>query len=116
MQQDTFRLQLPRAGRFLICAGFSSRRQEIFGLKQPTVSSCGVATARFSVTERPRQPVLIVSSRLDRLVHHQCSINLARAWDIPFIEHSSAGHDLPLDDPAWLSNHIGNWMKTLPNG
>lgn len=75
-----------------------------------------VATAIFSVTERPRQPVLIVSSRLDRLVHHQCSINLAKAWDIPFIEHSSAGHDLPLDDPAWLSNHIGNWMKTLPNG
>ncbi|MDD5578219.1 MAG: alpha/beta hydrolase [Methylobacter sp.] len=75
-----------------------------------------LATAKFSVTERLRQPVLIVSSRLDRLVHHQCSIDLAKAWDVPFIEHPSAGHDLSLDDPAWLSHHIGSWMKALPNG
>jgi pimeloyl-ACP methyl ester carboxylesterase len=75
-----------------------------------------VATAKFSVTERPKQPVLIVRSRLDRLVHPQCSLDLAGAWDVPLIEHPSAGHDVPLDDPAWVSNHIGNWTKSLPNG
>ncbi|CAA9890636.1 Pimeloyl-ACP methyl ester carboxylesterase [Candidatus Methylobacter favarea] len=72
-----------------------------------------LATAKFSVPERPEQPVLIVSSRSDRLVHHQCSIDLAKAWSVPFIEHPSAGHDVPLDDPVWLSSHIGTWIRSL---
>jgi hypothetical protein len=28
---------------------------------------------------------------------------------LPLQEHPGAGHDLPLDDPAWLAHAIAGW-------
>ncbi|SDC15242.1 alpha/beta fold hydrolase [Paraburkholderia lycopersici] len=68
------------------------------------------AAARFRARGAPRCPVLVVSSRGDRLVDPVCSAQLARAWGAPHAEHPWAGHDLPHDDPQWLADvvHAGD--------
>lgn len=43
-----------------------------------------------------------LSSRRDRLVNPVCSRDLARRYGSPLLEHPWAGHDLALDDPAWI--------------
>lgn len=50
----------------------------------------------------PAVPLQLLSSRHDRLVSNQCSYTLAQLWRISHAIHPSAGHDLPLDDPAWV--------------
>lgn len=67
------------------------------------------AAARFDVGGVPRCPVLVVSSRGDRLVNPACSARLARAWRATHVEHSWAGHDLPHDDPQWLADALRAW-------
>ncbi len=68
-----------------------------------------LAAARFRAAARPRVPVLLLVSRGDRLVSPHCSLALARAWGVPLRAHPEAGHDLPLDDPPWLVDHIVRW-------
>jgi hypothetical protein len=36
------------------------------------------------------------------MVSYQCSEYLAAKYRWPLVLHNSAGHDLPIDDPAWL--------------
>ncbi|MER2512300.1 MAG: alpha/beta hydrolase [Nitrosomonas ureae] len=67
------------------------------------------AAVKFSISTKPQQPLLVVTSRADRLVDYRCSLKLAQAWDADYAQHESAGHDLPLDDPAWLINVIKQW-------
>ncbi|MGR9051078.1 MAG: alpha/beta fold hydrolase [Gammaproteobacteria bacterium] len=69
------------------------------------------AAATFKVECRPRQPLLLVGSRHDRLVDYRCSAALASAWDAPYLEHPGAGHDLPLDEPEWLAERISKWLE-----
>lgn len=54
----------------------------------------------------PLVPLQLLSSQNDRLVDNQCSHTLAQLWHIPHAIHPSAGHDLPLDDPAWVIKHL----------
>jgi pimeloyl-ACP methyl ester carboxylesterase len=50
-------------------------------------------------------PLLFLGSRRDRLVNPEASRSLARYYSAPYAEHPWAGHDLPLDDPAWVCEH-----------
>jgi pimeloyl-ACP methyl ester carboxylesterase len=69
------------------------------------------AAARFrAVVAAPRCPVLVLSSRADRLVDPVCSAKLAAAWGAPRREHPWAGHDLPHDDPAWTAEQVRAWL------
>ncbi|SER13909.1 Lysophospholipase, alpha-beta hydrolase superfamily [Solimonas aquatica] len=52
--------------------------------------------------EAPSVPMLLLAGARDALVNPDCSRRLAQAWHLPLIEHPDAGHDLPLDDPAWV--------------
>ncbi|WP_322046722.1 alpha/beta hydrolase [Paraburkholderia sp. J67] len=65
------------------------------------------AAASYTVRGVPRCPLLLVSSRGDRLVNPVCSARLARAWGASHAVHEWAGHDLPHDDPQWLLDTIG---------
>lgn len=56
--------------------------------------------------EEPPCPVLVVGSAGDRMVSPQCSISISEHWQTKFVQHESAGHDLPLDDPRWLIEQI----------
>lgn len=69
-----------------------------------------LAAATFKVVQKPEPPLLLIGSRSDRLVDYRCTAELAQAWEIPFYEHPTAGHDLPLDEPQWLANVIADWL------
>jgi len=72
------------------------------------------AAARFQAErEAPRCPTLLLSSNLDRLVNPVCSALIAAQWGVEHVAHPWAGHDLPHDDPAWTSNTIEAWLRSL---
>ncbi|QXP85962.1 alpha/beta fold hydrolase [Methylococcus sp. Mc7] len=66
--------------------------------------------------EAPAVPVLLLGSRGDRLVGPECSEAIARHWGLPLKMHPDAGHDLPLDDPAWTIEAVLAWLETGPQG
>lgn len=69
------------------------------------------AAARFRpAAGAPARPVLLLSSVFDRLVDPVCTRELAARWDAPWAEHRWAGHDLPLDDPAWVVAQVRAWI------
>ena len=47
-----------------------------------------------------------LGARGDLLVSSRCSRDLALRYGAPYLEHPWAGHDLPLDDPAWVCRQI----------
>lgn len=64
-----------------------------------------VAAARFRAPAlRPGVPMRVLCGARDTLVDPRCSRALAAAWSVPLAEHPAAGHDLPLDAPAWLAD------------
>ncbi len=77
-----------------------------------------LAAARFSAPDKPELPLLILAAASDRLVDPSCSQRLAQAWHADFVLHPSAGHDLPLDDGAWLARQVQEWLgkKMRPEG
>jgi pimeloyl-ACP methyl ester carboxylesterase len=74
-----------------------------------------VAAARFRPppVEQMGTPLLFLSSRGDELVDPRCSADLARRYAAPHVQHPWAGHDLPLDDPDWVSSQIADWWSKL---
>ena len=69
------------------------------------------AAARFRLGNFvPRVPVLLLAATRDRMVSVECSRAIARRWQVPVREHPSAGHDLPLDDPAWVVDSLVAWL------
>lgn len=61
--------------------------------------------------EGPKLPLLVVASAGDALVHPDCSRAIANAWSAPLAWHPWAGHDLPLDDGAWLAGAVARWSR-----
>jgi len=64
--------------------------------------------------EAPAVPLLVLVGAGDRFVDPRCSHALARAWQLPLIEHPSAGHDLPLDDGGWVVEQAVRWATDAP--
>ncbi|MBU1435734.1 MAG: alpha/beta hydrolase [Gammaproteobacteria bacterium] len=62
-----------------------------------------LAASRFCLPAKPACPVLLVASRHDRLVDWHASQRIAELWQVPLLLHGTAGHDLALDDPKWLT-------------
>jgi pimeloyl-ACP methyl ester carboxylesterase len=68
------------------------------------------ATRYRAAPDAPRVSLLLLVSRLDRLVSAQCSIVLAKLWGCAVRSHESAGHDLPLDDGDWVTEQVRQWV------
>lgn len=74
-----------------------------------------IAAARYRApAQAPAVPLQVLCSARDALVDPDCSRRLARAWGLPISEHADAGHDLPLDDPAWTAAQIQGFVAGLP--
>jgi pimeloyl-ACP methyl ester carboxylesterase len=58
----------------------------------------------------PSVPTLLLTSLQDRLVSAQCSLALAKRWGCAIRSHESTGHDLPLDDGAWVTEQVRQWV------
>jgi pimeloyl-ACP methyl ester carboxylesterase len=70
-----------------------------------------LAAARYRAPrKRPLDRLLLLAGGADRLVDPHCSSELARAWNVPLHIHPEGGHDLPLDDEAWVLQHILAWI------
>lgn len=63
--------------------------------------------------DKPRQPMLLLNSRGDRLVAPVCSEAIHKRWQIELNTHPWAGHDLSLDDAVWLANRLKDWVDAL---
>lgn len=59
---------------------------------------------------KPHTPVLLLNSEKDRLVASACSEAIQHTWDLPLNSHSWAGHDLPLDDGAWVVEQLNAYL------
>lgn len=59
---------------------------------------------------KPAVPMLVLTSTHDSLVDTRCSERLAAAWQCDIARHPRAGHDLPLDDSAWVLAQIQRWL------
>lgn len=69
-----------------------------------------LAAARFkAAAAAPTCPVLLLGSAHDNLVDIRCTQTIARQWNCASAVHPSAGHDLPLDDPQWVVEHVRRW-------
>lgn len=70
-----------------------------------------LAAARFSApADCPPTDLLLLASTHDRLVNVACSRAIAERWQIPLVEHPSAGHDLPLDEGLWVVDQVRRWL------
>lgn len=69
------------------------------------------AAANFTLTDPPSVPIMLLVSEHDQLVAKQCSEQIAHAWQLELVVHPWAGHDIALDDPHWLCQHLSFWDK-----
>ena len=56
-------------------------------------------------------PMLVVASRGDGLCHWECSESIAQHCGATFRIHETSGHEIPLDEPEWLSGVIKDWIE-----
>jgi pimeloyl-ACP methyl ester carboxylesterase len=59
---------------------------------------------------KPNAPMLVLASAMDGLVDPRCSRKLAAQWKTALAVHPAAGHDLPLDDAAWVARQVRDWL------
>lgn len=72
-----------------------------------------LAAARFRpFPEAPPMPLLVLASQHDGLVDVRCSTRLAQRWHTRIALHPQAGHDLPLDDAAWVVDQVARWVES----
>ena len=70
-----------------------------------------LAALRYSARAAPpATALLILCSEHDGLVHFSCSQAIASSWNCALGLHPSAGHDIPLDDPAWVIERVQRWL------
>lgn len=68
------------------------------------------AASRFRFPDpRPEAPCLFLAGEGDRLVSPVCTKRIAERWRAALALHPDAGHDLPLDAPAWVLDQIAKW-------
>jgi len=72
-----------------------------------------IAAARFRPPPRASVParLLFLTSRGDALVSSRCTRDLARFYGAALEEHPSAGHDLTLDEPHWVCQHVARFSR-----
>lgn len=69
------------------------------------------AASRFKVPNDLKARLLILAAKKDRLASYKCSQAIARHFNEKIYLHKEAGHDLPLDDPQWIIDHIKKFLE-----
>jgi pimeloyl-ACP methyl ester carboxylesterase len=74
------------------------------------------AASRFKLPPKaPLVPHLFLVGDGDELVNSICTKRIAQVWGSPLEVHPTAGHDLPLDAPDWIADHIKAWVLRSSN-
>ena len=69
-----------------------------------------MASACFRAPRQASVPTLLLLGAGDQLVDPRCSQEIAQRWACPLEVHPWAGHDLTLDDPAWVAAEVHAWL------
>lgn len=70
-----------------------------------------IASARFHAPlVKPPVPTLLLASEQDHFVSVNCSKTLANHWQCGLRVHTTAGHDLSLDDGPWVAEQVRAWL------
>lgn len=72
-----------------------------------------IAASQFKSPRYLYRPTMFVNSKNDVMVNPICSERLAKKFDCQLETHPSAGHDLPIEDPTWLVERVGNFLRNL---
>jgi pimeloyl-ACP methyl ester carboxylesterase len=64
---------------------------------------------------KPEQPILLLNGQGDRLVAPACSEAIHKKWNLELRRHLWAGHDLTLDDGAWVTLQLQDWVAQNKN-
>jgi pimeloyl-ACP methyl ester carboxylesterase len=59
---------------------------------------------------KPKQPVMLLNSKGDHLVDPACSEAIQKKWGLELRSHPWAGHDLTVDDGAWVALQLQEWV------
>ena len=62
---------------------------------------------------KPKQPILLLNGKGDRLVASVCSEAIRKKWNLELHSHPWGGHDLTLDDPAWVALQLKDWVLEI---
>jgi pimeloyl-ACP methyl ester carboxylesterase len=62
---------------------------------------------------KPGQPILLINGKGDRLVAPVCSETIHKKWNLELRSHPWGGHDLTLDDAAWVALQLKNWVLKM---
>ena len=89
------------------------RRENPVAIGNALRQLCAAARYRAPLA-RPSPPLLVLSSLGDALVDCACSRQLAERWQLDHAVHPNAGHDLPLDDGAWVARQVARWLAASP--
>lgn len=63
--------------------------------------------------KKPKVDLLMLNSLGDKLVHPVCTERIAESWKLKVHTHPTAGHDIPLQDPTWVSEQILQWRSSI---
>jgi pimeloyl-[acyl-carrier protein] methyl ester esterase len=64
------------------------------------------STSKLDLKKIPKTAVLLLNSFGDRFVDPSCSETLHQKYQWKLERHPWAGHDLPWDDPKWVTDYI----------
>lgn len=89
---------------------------DIFSKMKPTARKNFIkqiiAASRYKFPEhKPKTEVLILCGDKDPLVNPVCSKRIAKMWTLTPHCHPTAGHDLTLQEPDWVSEQLKNWLE-----
>jgi pimeloyl-ACP methyl ester carboxylesterase len=62
---------------------------------------------------RPESPILLINGKGDKLVAPVCSEAIHLKWNLQLCRHPWGGHDLTLDDGAWVATQLKEWVGEM---
>ena len=88
---------------------FAARPIQLNTILRQLMAAHGFAPPKVKI----ETPALLLSSIEDHMVSPKCSEMIQRVWDCAHFVHPWAGHDIPLDDPAWVVEKTCDWYQGL---
>lgn len=75
-----------------------------------------MAGMKYEPTGKPELPLLIIGSKMDRMVCTTCIEKTHEAFGGTLVWNDTSGHGLPVDEPKWLSEQISTWVNYQSEG
>lgn len=64
------------------------------------------AASRYRFPKQAPGDIQLIGSHGDKLVSPKCTLKIGESWGLRPMMHPWAGHDIAIDDPEWLIEHL----------